>query len=247
MTVKQAQRKAAEVLGRTGSAVGQGLEVTREKAGRGVARARPKVERAGEAASRRLAETRARGGKELATRRARTGKRLTRTRRTVGFWIAGEKPKSRTRRIAQGAAAVGAGAAAAFFLDPVSGKRRRRLAKDWTVARARGLGRATAGASRSVAARASGTVQSIRARRDGRLPENDQVLAHKVESELFQDIDIPSGQIVINAENGVVVLRGQVDRPDDIQLVERQVLRIDGVRGVENLLHLPGEPAPTRR
>jgi osmotically-inducible protein OsmY len=269
MAVKQTRRKAADVLGRTGSAVEQGLGTAREKAGRGVEiatsgagrgiavarvqaargveRARPRLERAGEATSRRLAEARARGGEQLAARRARAGKRLAKTRRSVGFWIAGEKPKSRTRRMAAGAAAVGAGAAAAFFLDPVSGRRRRRLARDWTVARARRLGRATGEAGRAVAARASGTVQSIRHRGDGRFPENDQVLAHKVESELFQDIDIPSGQIVINAENGVVVLRGQVERPDDIQRVEREVRRIDGVREVENLLHLPGEPAPTRR
>jgi osmotically-inducible protein OsmY len=79
------------------------------------------------------------------------------------------------------------------------------------------------------------------------VPENDQVLAHKVESELFQGNDFPKGQININAENGVVVIRGQLDSPDLIARIEAEARTIQGVRDVENLLHLPGTPAPTRR
>ena len=40
-------------------------------------------------------------------------------------------------------------------------------------------------------------------------------------------------------------LRGQVDRPELIHDLEEAVRKVPGVRGVENLLHLPGTPAPT--
>ena len=261
MTVREAQRKTADVVGRTGGTIGQGLGKAREKAGRGVVvvrakaaegvgtareKAGPRMERAAEVTGRRLRIARERAAEELEARRARAGKTLKGTRRTVGFWIAGEKPKSRTRKIGTGIAIGAAGAAAAFFLDPVSGKRRRRVAKDWTVARFRDLSERGGRMGRSITARGAGTIQSIRHRRDAP-PENDQVLAHKVESELFQSTDVPKGRINVNAENGVVVLRGQVDTPDQVKRIEIEVRGIQGVREVDNLLPLPGTPAPPRR
>ena len=75
---------------------------------------------------------------------------------------------------------------------------------------------------------------------------NDPALARKVESEVFRDADIPKGNINVNVENGVVYLRGEVPDQammDDLVARARQV---DGVQGVENLLHLPSEAAPTK-
>jgi hypothetical protein len=57
------------------------------------------------------------------------------------------------------------------------------------------------------------------------------------------DID----HININAEEGVVVLRGMVEQPDQIVEIERRVREVHGVRGVENLLHVNGSPTPTRQ
>jgi hypothetical protein len=165
-------------------------------------------------------------------------------RRRVGFWIAGEEPRKARRWPAF--AAAGIGATAAFFLDPVSGKRRRAVTKDWMGARVRGVGRRTARLGRGAAARAHGIRERIEHSGPEAIPENDATLAHKVESELFQGLDIPSGKININAENGVVFLRGALTRPNEIVEVERRVWDIQGVRGVENLLHLEGTPAPTR-
>ena len=59
----------------------------------------------------------------------------------------------------------------------------------------------------------------------------------KVESEVFRDHSIPKGQINVNAENGVVVLRGQVESSDLVEELERRVRKVHGVQGVENLLH----------
>jgi hypothetical protein len=73
---------------------------------------------------------------------------------------------------------------------------------------------------------------------------DDAELAHKVESVVFRHDDLPKGKVSINAENGTVFLRGQVDSPDTIVRIERAVREVEGVDGVENLLHLPGTPAP---
>lgn len=165
-------------------------------------------------------------------------------RRKVGFWIAGEEPR-RTRKW-PAVAAAGIGAIAAFFLDPVSGKRRRSVAKDWVGTRFRAVGRRTARLGRGVGARAEGYRERLAHAGQESPPENDATLAHKVESELFEGLDISPGQININAENSVVFLRGAVKRPSQIIEIEKRVWEVTGVRGVENLLHLEGTPAPSR-
>jgi osmotically-inducible protein OsmY len=81
-------------------------------------------------------------------------------------------------------------------------------------------------------------------RRTSHEPLDDAGLAHKVESVLFRDPHVPTGQINVNAEQGVVFLRGQVAAPELVETLEQTVRRISGVERVENLLHLAGEPAP---
>lgn len=75
---------------------------------------------------------------------------------------------------------------------------------------------------------------------------DDVTLAHKVESELYRRGAVPKGEIVVNAEDGVVFLRGVLEQ-EDIEGVEAAVRRIAGVQEVESLLHLPGTPAPASR
>lgn len=76
---------------------------------------------------------------------------------------------------------------------------------------------------------------------------DDAELAHKVESVIFRDDSLPKGEVSINAENGTVFLRGQVDSPETIVRLEHAVRDVEGVDGVENLLHEPGTPAPHAR
>ena len=77
---------------------------------------------------------------------------------------------------------------------------------------------------------------------------NDPALAQKVESEVFRDEHIHhvKGHISFNSEYGVIYIRGQV--PDDAtrEDLTMRTRRVDGVRAVENLTHLPGEPAPAK-
>ena len=70
--------------------------------------------------------------------------------------------------------------------------------------------------------------------------EDDLTLAQKVESQLFRRAGVPKGQVSVNAEEGVVFLRGVMERQEDIDRMGEEARRIDGVRAVENLLHMPG-------
>jgi hypothetical protein len=158
---------------------------------------------------------------------------------------AAEKPRGRRswRSFLTGAAA---GGALVYLLDPRRGHRRRRLRVDRIAASARRSSRHGARALRSAVARAEGHGRGLLHRLWplSKEPPDDVTLAHKVESIVFRDPRFPKGQISINAEQGEVFLRGQVDRPELIQDLEQAVRNVRGVRGVENLLHLPGTPAP---
>jgi hypothetical protein len=104
--------------------------------------------------------------------------------------------------------------------------------------------RQAARAGRAAGAEAYGWSRKVTHRApENPFPPNDVTLARKVESELFRDPDFPKGQINVNAEGGVIVLRGEMDRPEQINAIEAAVRSIPGVRAVENLLHLPGTPA----
>lgn len=214
------------------------------KAARQVRRVQSGVETVGRAARARAGELSKAAGSRAHDVRTQAGARARDTRRRVGFWIAGEKP---TRHPARWAVLAGAaGAAAAFFLDPVSGKRRRHVTRDWVAARVRGIRRRTGRAGRAAGAQAYGAWQSVRHAEEATVPENDQTLAHKVESEVLRGSDVPASRILVNAENGVVVLRGVVGRPEEIGGIEDRVRRVNGVLGVDNRLHVEGTPAPLR-
>ena len=76
---------------------------------------------------------------------------------------------------------------------------------------------------------------------------NDATLTQRVESQILRGRDVPKGAININAEEGVVVLRGELDRPEQIRELEDAAAHVKGVRAVRNLLHLRNTPAPNIR
>jgi osmotically-inducible protein OsmY len=142
--------------------------------------------------------------------------------------------------------AFGAGALVAYFVDPDRGKRRRNMARDRSFSMMRRFG----GNASKTARHAGDTAYGIR-QEMAHAPEihealDDATLARKVESEIFRDGSIPKGEINVNAEEGVIVLRGQVERPDQILAVEQAVRRIPDVLDVQNFLHLPGQAAPNK-
>ena len=139
------------------------------------------------------------------------------------------------------------GAALMYFFDPQQGNRRRKMTRDRVLAFFRGTGRRAARAGGGVAAQVQGTAKKVQHRQEAPKPQPDDVtLARKVETEIFRDRDVPKGQINVNAEDGVVYLRGEVEENDLIKELEEKARQVQGVQGVENLLHTPSEPAPAK-
>jgi hypothetical protein len=77
-------------------------------------------------------------------------------------------------------------------------------------------------------------------------PLDDVTIARKVESVIFRDRKVAKGKVDVNVADGAVWLRGEVRTPDLINLLEARAREIPEVRSVENLLHLPKTPAPSR-
>lgn len=142
-----------------------------------------------------------------------------------------------------------AGAAAAWFLAPKEGARRRSLVQDKAK-------KYTRRASDQVASTASHAEQTVKGKAAAVSPQsdrspagerlNDQGLAAKVESEIFRGSDASAGQVSVNVEDGTAYLRGQVEERSTIDQLVGAAGKVDGIDSVENLLHLPGEPAPAK-
>ncbi len=138
--------------------------------------------------------------------------------------------------------AGGVGYLLGFFFDPESGKRRRNVTRD----RALAFFRRSARRSQAVPQALYAARQKVAHRREEPKPQPDDVtLARKVETEIFRDPDIPKGQINVDAVDGIVYLRGEVGRPEQVRDLETRTRNVEGVRDVQNLLHTPETPPPT--
>ena len=139
-----------------------------------------------------------------------------------------------------------AGAVLFYFIDPQQGATRRAQAKDQILAIVRRLsGNVTQLGSRA-GANANGLSQKMIHLRSASTPVDDLTLRDRVESEIFRDESLPKGRINFDVESGVVTVRGQVDSAYQIASIEKAVLKVRGVNGVENLMHLQGTPAPNK-
>jgi hypothetical protein len=144
--------------------------------------------------------------------------------------------------------AAAAGGMAAYFFDPQQGKRRRHVAADRLAATIRRLARRAGRSGRAVRAHSVGwSRRAAHAARGSQRPvTDDSMLEDRVQSMVLRDRDIPKGQLAITVEHGLVVLRGELDRQDQIREIEARVRDVPGVHDVENLLHLRGTPAPNK-
>jgi hypothetical protein len=139
-----------------------------------------------------------------------------------------------------------AGALTVYFFDPERGRARRAQFKDWSGARLRRGQRAAEQWLSRTGDTASALPQRMIRLQTGTRPVDDLTLRDRVESEVFRNPDLPKGQINFDVESGVVTVRGQVDNALQIARIEKAVLKVPGVRGVENLLHVDGTPAPNK-
>lgn len=128
----------------------------------------------------------------------------------------------------------------AYYLDPRSGERRREELRERVGSVLTERAEEFEDVARYTSATAYLMSEKARSTQTTSRPTaNDATLAHKVESEVFRDATIPKGKININAENGVVVVRGVIEHPDQKALVEDAVRHVAGVHHVQSLLHLP--------
>jgi hypothetical protein len=134
------------------------------------------------------------------------------------------------------------GAGLAYLFDPDHGARRRSILQDKLASKARSGAGDLAGAARGVGAKAGGAVAA--ATSEETPPPNDQALAEKVKSEVLGDPEVPKDKINIDVSDGIVALRGEVEDREIMQALDEKVRGVTGVREVQNLLHLPGEPPP---
>ena len=140
------------------------------------------------------------------------------------------------------------GAALEYFFDPDAGKRRRSITRDRVLGFFRRTGRKAGRAGQTAKSQAYGITQkAAHLKERPKEQPDDATLARKVETELFRGADVPKGDINVNAEDGVVFLRGQVEDESLIEALGSSAQKIQGVREVENLLHTPGTPAPTKQ
>jgi osmotically-inducible protein OsmY len=141
---------------------------------------------------------------------------------------------------------VGIGAAAAHFLDPQSGRRRRHEIRDQAASKMHaGVDQATSTASHA-AEKAKGAVSAATPSPTRVEDADDVTLARKVETEIFRAPDAPKGDVSVDVQRGVAHLRGEVADEQWITRFGEQAEKVDGVKAVENLLHRPGTPAPDR-
>ena len=129
---------------------------------------------------------------------------------------------------------IALGAALSYFFDPENGRRRRKVAADRLAGLTRRHGKRMI---KGTAARANALGKQATHLKEEPKPQPDDVtLARKVETEIFRDADVPKGRINVNAENGKVVLRGEVDSPEMIEDLVSKARKVKGVQDVESLL-----------
>jgi osmotically-inducible protein OsmY len=137
------------------------------------------------------------------------------------------------------------GGALAWFYDPSNGRRRRATARDEALALVRRTRRRAQRFGRHAVSEVYGLKQKVTHLKEVPKDYDDATLKSKVETELFRPAHVPKGKIDVNAQNGVVQLRGEVDSPALIDELVTHARKIQGVKEVESLLHLPGTKAPT--
>jgi osmotically-inducible protein OsmY len=138
-----------------------------------------------------------------------------------------------------------AAAAGTYLFDPQLGRARRARAKDMLLARVRGTARDLDSQARYAAGAATGKAKRFTSS-GGNADLENTALARQVESVIFRPEDAPKGRVSVNAEGSVIYLRGEVETQEQIEALAHGAGGVEGVEQVRNLMHLPGQPAPTK-
>src|SRR6188472_2412701 len=124
-------------------------------------------------------------------------------------------------RLAAVLGAFGVGALAdRFIFDRANARRRRHIARERGLAKLRRRSRAAVrrakymeGVAEGVAHRTAHAMPGVGSRKE---PLDDLSLAQKVEGEAFRQAGVSKAHVSVNAEGGVVYLRGRLENDDQI-------------------------------
>ncbi len=145
------------------------------------------------------------------------------------------------------------GAIAAYYADPALGRRRRALVRDRASHMRHVVTRTIPRRIEKRARFLGGVARGIRHEtadfvlHDGHhVQVDDETLVARVRSEALRSGTIKSGEINLEAYEGCVTLRGQLEHPGDVRRLVESVRRVEGVRQVRSYLHLPGTLPPNK-
>jgi gas vesicle protein len=162
----------------------------------------------------------------------------------VGPLLVVNRRRGRRRTLTTLSVGAVVGGLIAYFFDPEQGRVRRAKARDMSAARARRAQDSARKMRVRTENKAQGIQAGLRPKFDTGSDFNDPTLAQKIQSEVLRDF--PTEKININVEDGRVVLRGVLERPEQIKALEAAVRKVPGVVEVDNLTHLSGSAAPKR-
>ena len=137
-----------------------------------------------------------------------------------------------------------AGAVAAHLLDPDRGAARRGAVAGATTSAARSGVSTAQSQARRATGKAKGAASAVTPSPTRLEDADDVTLARKVETEIFRAPDAPKGDVSVDVQGGIAHLRGEVADEECADRLAAEARHVDGIKGVENLLHEPGAPAP---
>ncbi len=136
---------------------------------------------------------------------------------------------------------LAAGAAATHFLG---GRDRRKAIRDQAWSKASGAASAVQSQAVHAANQAKGAAHAVTPSGTRLESPDDVTLARKVETEIFRAADAPKGSVSVDVQAGVATLRGEVGEQRWVERLADEAGHVAGIKGVQNLLHTPGTPAP---
>lgn len=152
---------------------------------------------------------------------------------------------ARSRKKFRALVLMSTGAAAAYFGDPELGRTRRAKTKDQLAATFRRAKGQVEQKQQYVQSTLAGKAQAARSRSTP--PSDDRTLVDKVKSEVLGQPEFSGLDVVVDAADAVVALRGEVPDESLGTKLEKAVGGVTGVQRVESYLHTPGQPAPNKR
>jgi hypothetical protein len=146
----------------------------------------------------------------------------------------------RSRRRGRFILGVAVGAVGMYFLDPDRGRSRSTRVRAQLAKRGRQLQRQRDRTRRYE----EGVAEGLRHVPSDTPPADDIALVDRVKSELGHTL--PHDRVSLDAADGVLELRGELDNEADIEALIDRVCAVPGVTSLVSLLHLPGQPAPNK-